>query len=418
MNDRIELLRLAIAAIGGLAVGIEREWSARQERDHTRFGGVRTFLLLGLVGGLAGLLYDQRRDLALLVFAGGLTMVAIAYLVSAWRGTIDATTEVAGVVVLSAGALAGVGALEIASAVFAGTALVLVEKSRMHRAVERIQSAELEAAARFAVLALVVLPLLPAGPFGPPPGLEPRKLWALVLVFAGLSFVGYVALRIAGPRRGLGLAGLLGGMVSSTAVTLNFARDARRDPALAAPLALGVLAASSILPLRVLVLSAVIHAPVALALALAVVPAIAVGGAVVVWMLLRERKAEERDAETPRPPGNPLRLGAAMQMTAVFAIVLYLLALVQERFGEAGVLGGSALLGLTDLDALTYSAGRLASAGGAPEASARALIVGMLANTLFKAAIAATVGPARFRRVVLGGFAIYLVAIAAGWLLV
>lgn len=304
MNDRIELLRLAIAAIGGLAVGIEREWSARQERDHTRFGGVRTFLLLGLVGGLAGLLYDQRRDLALLVFAGGLTMVAIAYLVSAWRGTIDATTEVAGVVVLSAGALAGVGALEIASAVFAGTALVLVEKSRMHRAVERIQSAELEAAARFAVLALVVLPLLPAGPFGPPPGLEPRKLWALVLVFAGLSFVGYVALRIAGPRRGLGLAGLLGGMVSSTAVTLNFARDARRDPALAAPLALGVLAASSILPLRVLVLSAVIHAPVALALALAVVPAIAVGGAVVVWMLLRERKAEERDAETPRPPAT------------------------------------------------------------------------------------------------------------------
>lgn len=418
MNDQLVLLRLAIAAIGGLAVGIEREWSARREQDHSRFGGVRTFLLLGLLGGLSGTLAATSLYLALLVFGGGVLLVAIAYLVSAWRGTIDATTEVAGIVVLAAGAFAGSGSLEVASAVFAGTALVLVEKSRMHRAVERIQSAELEAAARFAVLALVVLPLLPAGPFGPSPGLEPRKLWALVLVFAGLSFVGYVALRVAGPRRGLGLAGLLGGVVSSTAVTFNFSRDARRNPELAAPLAMGVLAASSILPLRVLVLSAVIHAPVALALAPAVAPSLLLGGAIVGGTFLRHRKENEAEAEVPRPPGNPLRLVAAIQMAVLFAIVLYLLALVQERFGQAGVLGGSALLGLTDLDALTYSAGRLAAAGGEPTGAARALVVGMLANTLFKGAIAMVLGPGRFRRLVLVGFGAYLGALAAGLLLV
>lgn len=418
MNEQLLLLRLAIAAIGGLAVGIEREWSARREQDHSRFGGVRTFLLLGLLGGLSGTLAASSLYLALFVFGGGVLLVAIAYLVSAWRGTIDATTEVAGIVVLAAGAFAGTGALEVASAVFAGTALVLVEKSRMHRAVERIQSAELEAAARFAVLALVVLPLLPAGPFGPSPGLEPRKLWALVLVFAGLSFVGYVALRVAGPRRGLGFAGLLGGVVSSTAVTFNFSRDARRNPELAAPLAMGVLAASSILPLRVLVLSAVIHAPVALALAPAVAPSLVLGGAMVGGTFLRHRKANEAEAEVPRPPGNPLRLVAAIQMAVLFAIVLYLMSLVQERFGQAGVLGGSALLGLTDLDALTYSAGRLAAAGGEPTGAARALIVGMLANTLFKGAIAAVLGPGRFRRLVLAGFGAYLAALAAGLLLV
>jgi len=418
MNDQLVLLRLAIAAIGGLAVGIEREWSARREKDHSRFGGVRTFLLLGLLGGLSGILAPSHLPLALLVFGGGVSIVAIAYLVSAWHGTIDATTEVAGIVVLAAGALAGAGTIEIASAVFAGTALVLVEKSRMHRAVERIQSAELEAAARFAVLALVVLPLLPAGPYGPSPGFEPRKLWALVLVFAGLSFAGYVALRVAGPRRGLGLAGLLGGIVSSTAVTLNFSRDARRAPELAAPLAMGVLAASSILPVRVLALSAVIHAPVALALAPAVLPALALGGAVVAGTFLRRRAEGEAEAEAPQSPGNPLRLSAAIQMAVLFAVVLYLMTLVQQRFGEAGVLGGSALLGLTDLDALTYSAGRLAASGGDPAASARALLVGMLANTLFKGVIALVLGPGRFRRLTVAGFASYFAALAAGLLLV
>ncbi len=418
MSDQELLLRLLLAAVGGLAVGIEREWSARRDQDHSRFGGVRTFLLLGLLGGLGGALLPTALPVALLVLAGGVLLIAIAYLVSAWRGTIDATTEVAGVVVLAAGALAGGGVLAVASAVFAGTAVVLVEKSRMHRAVERIQSAELEAAAHFAVLALVVLPLLPEGPLGPSPGIEPRKLWALVLVFSGLSFAGYLALRIAGPRRGLGLAGLLGGVVSSTAVTLNFARDARRHPEIGTALALGVLAASAVLPVRVLALAAVIHLPLALAMALALLPAVALGAALVGWALLGRRGTEASGAEHPTAPGNPLRLGAAIQMTLFFAVVLFLLAYVRERFGAAGVIGGAALLGLTDLDALTYSAARLAAEGGQAEVSARALLVGMLANTLFKGALALALGSSAFRRLAAAGFAAYLAALALGLALI
>ena len=156
------LVRLAVAAIGGLAVGIEREWSAKLEKKGTRFGGVRTFLLLGLLGGIAPVVGAEAPGAGLLLLGAGAALVAFAYLTTAWRGAIDATTEVAGVVVLAAGALAGTGQLVLASAVFATVALVLVEKSRMHAAVERLRSEELEAAARFAVLALVILPLLPA----------------------------------------------------------------------------------------------------------------------------------------------------------------------------------------------------------------------------------------------------------------
>ena len=265
------LLDLAVAALAGLAVGIEREWSAKRPGEPARFGGVRTFLLLGLAGGLAAVLFravDPR--IGLLLFAGGLGLVTVAYLVSAWHGTIDATSEVAGVLVLGAGAAAGFGMLTVASAVAATTALVLVEKSRMHAAVARLESSGLEAGARFAVLALVVLPILPRGPIARLGGLEPQKLWSVVLIFAGLSFAGYIALRLAGAERGYSVAGFLGGLVSSTAVTFNFARESRAERAelpVAKALALGVVAACSILPLRVGAVAWALNPEVARALA-------------------------------------------------------------------------------------------------------------------------------------------------------
>ena len=408
------LLRLAAAALGGLAVGIEREWSARRDGDHSRFGGVRTFLLLGLAGGLAAAVGREDPRLGLVMLAGAAALVVVAYLVSAWKGTIDATTEVAAVVVLGAGLLAGTGRLVLASAVFAATALVLAEKGRMHAAVERIQSAELEAGARFAVLALVVLPLLPAEPWGPYGGIEPRRLWILVLIFAGLSFAGYIALRVAGPERGYGLAGLLGGVVSSTAVTLNFARESRGHDRLARALGVGVLAASAVLPVRVLVLSGVLNMEVARALGPAVLPAILAGaGAVLLALRSRDRNATREEVL----PGNPLRLTAAIQMTLLFVAMLWLLAAVRDRFGSAGLLGTSALLGLTDLDALTYSMSKLEASGTPAATAVHALLIGMISNTAFKAVLAAILGSPGFRRVSLIGLAVFGAALGAGFLL-
>jgi uncharacterized membrane protein (DUF4010 family) len=422
MNEAVEpvetLLRLGVAALGGLAVGIEREWSARKDGERTRFGGVRTFLLLALLGGLASAGAGAVGGAAAVLFAGaGAALVVSAYVVTAARGAIDATTEVAGLVVLAAGALAGAGALAVASAVFATTALVLVEKGRMHEAVGRLKSEELGAAARFAVLALVVLPLLPTEPIEPLGGMTARGLWGLVLLFSGLSFVGYVALRAAGPERGLELAGALGGVVSSTATTLSFARASRSHGSLAQPLALGALAASAVLPLRVGILSAVLNREVALALLPVVAAATLLGAGIVGFSLWRAQGEKAGKEGRPPLPANPLRLAAAIQMTLLFAVVLYLLGLARERFGSTGLLDGAVFLGLTDMDALTLSMNRLADASLPAGEAARALSLGLLANTLFKGAVAAALGAARFRWIVAAGLAGFAAIFAAGFVL-
>jgi uncharacterized membrane protein (DUF4010 family) len=407
-----ELIRLGVAAVGGLAVGIEREWSAKREGEGPRFGGVRTFLLLGLIGGLAALAsraLGPGAGIAILGAAGAL--IAVAYLVSAWQGTIDATTEVAGVVVLAAGTLAGAGQLALASAVFAATALVLVEKGPMHAAVAKIQSAELEAAARFAVLALVVLPLLPAAPIAAMGGIEPRWIWGLVLLFSGLSFAGYLALRAIGPERGLGVAGLLGGVVSSTAVTISYARESREQAGLERALAFGALAASVVLPARVLLLAAVLDRSVATALAPVSAAAFLFGVAVVARALFFAPANEQ----APAPPSNPLRLFAAIRMSLLFAVVLWILRAVRDAFGALGIFGGALLLGLTDLDALTYSVTRLGDHALRANDAARALVVGMFANSVFKAVAALVLGARGFRGVAAAGLFGYAALFAAAF---
>lgn len=420
------LVNLAVAALGGLAVGIEREWSGRRPGEAPRFGGVRTFLLLGLTGGLGAVLFREADPrLGLLLFSGGVLLVVVAYLVSAWQGTIDATSEVAGLLVLATGAAAGFGLLVISSAVAAATALVLVEKGRMHAAVARLESSGLEAGARFAVLALVVLPLLPAGPIARLGGLEPQKLWGIVLVFSALSFAGYIALRLAGPERGYSVAGLLGGLVSSTAVTLNFARESRRTPsdlAVSKALALGVVAACTILPLRVGAVAWALHPEVARALAPALLLPVAATAIAIAFAWFRKPQGDG----APALPQNPLRLGAAIQMAVLFQLVLWALEIFRERLGSGGLVASSALLGLTDMDALTYSLTELARpesvAGGSaaltPLEAARGLLVGMLANTVFKAAVAVVVGGAAFRLRVLAALAVLggLFAVGLLWL--
>jgi uncharacterized membrane protein (DUF4010 family) len=293
------------------------------------------------------------------------------------------------------------------------TALALVSKGELHGAVRKLRPEELEAGFRFAALALVVLPLLPAGPLERWGGIEPRKLWGLVLVFSGLSFAGYIAMRIAGRERGYGLAGLLGGIVSSTAVTLNFARASRTDKDAAGPLATGVIAACTVLPVRVGVLAAILHRETALALAPVLALPIVAGGLFVGWSLWRGGREKAGAAELPK---NPLRLGAAIQMVVLFQVVLWLLDAARERLGDRGIVGGAAILGLTDLDALTFSTTELAKGGLAPAVAARALLVGMLSNTLFKAALAAVVGAASFRWRTPAALALFALLFAAGLL--
>lgn len=407
--DVAALWNLAIAVLGGLAVGIEREWSGHAVGPRARFAGLRTFTLLGLVAGLSGWLWAAGLTGPAVIFLAGLGALVVVAYHAASRTDVDGTTEVAAFVVLAAGVLAGAGHEQVASGIIAVTLLLLVEKRQLHGLVSKLDLVEIRAGARFAIMAAVILPLLPTGPYGPLGGVRPQQLWALVLFFSGLSFVGYLARRIAGRGRGYAIAGTLGGLLSSTSVTLTLSRLSRAQPSLGRELASGVLGANVILFPRVLLACLVIEPHLAAALWPAFVAPVVIG-AVLVWRGMHD----QREGSEVEVEDNPLQIRAALQMAVLFQIVLFGVAFANQQFGEQGLLGSAALVGLTDVDALTLSMARMSATGVTPTATAAtALTVGILVNTIVKLGIAIAFGRGRFRPLAGAGLAAMALAIAA-----
>jgi uncharacterized membrane protein (DUF4010 family) len=391
---------LAVAGLAGLAVGIEREWSGHATGPAARFAGARTFLLLGLLGGLAGWLYAGGLVVAgALLIAGGGALTVAAYVAAARRGgdAVEGTTEVAALVVLALGVVSGLGFPLLTSAVASVMVLALVEKTRIHGAIRRLGEPELAASLQFAVLALVILPILPQGPYGPYDSIRPRSLWTAVLIFSGINFAGHIARRAVGLARGYGLTGLIGGLVSSTAVTLQFARRSRREPGASQALALGVVGACTVLVVRVGLLSTLLNPAVGRALVLYILPVFAVG--VVVLGLVFSRLGGNGALESVPRERSPLGLWSAVKLTAAFQVVLFVLPLVQDLWGNAGVRVSALILGLTDMDALTFSMARLGADAETARLAAEGVALGILSNTAFKLAAALALGTGAFRRV-------------------
>jgi uncharacterized membrane protein (DUF4010 family) len=350
-----------------------------------------------------------------LTILGGTAAVAVAGYLAASRREVDATTEVAALVVVTAGLIAGLGGYRLASGIVALTCLLLAEKSRLHALVARIEDVGLRAGVRFGVMALVVLPLLPAGPYGPWGGVRPREIWALVLFFSGLNFFGYVARRVLGSSRGSVVAGALGGLVSSTNVTLTYARASRARVHPDLDLAFGALAANAMLYPRVLAAVAVLNLP----LLPSVLSYLAVPGLVAIAaVLIGMRWSHEDHAEAPQA-ANPLELTAALKMALLFQSMLILVHFAERALGTTGLYGTAAVLGLTDVDALTASMARGLAHSAGLEIAAAAIGVGVLANTALKLAVSLALGSPTYRAVTGGGLLLMLLATAAtlilGW---
>ena len=404
--DTSTIIGLLIAALGGAAVGLERQWSGHADGPAARFAGIRTFTMLGAVGGLSGWLWlAGLTGPAAILLAGAVTVVAAAY-VAGSRQDIDGTTEIAALVVLAAGLLSGLGSITLASGITALLVLLLIEKSRLHALVQRVDDVGLRSGVRFAVMALVILPLLPEGPYGPLGGIRPREIWAVVLFFSGLSFAGYLARRVVGPDHGYLVTGLLGGLMSSTNVTFTFARTSRSDVAAGRALAFGAVAANAMLYPRVLVATAILNVAVVPPLVPYLVAPAMIAALLAVVGVRRSPAAGAPDV----PVRNPLQLGRALQMAVLFQAVLMGVHLVSQLWGQAGVLTSAAVLGLTDVDALTVSMARGVPATDSPAVAATAIAVGVLANTAMKLALAIFFGAAQFRMIAGGALVLMLVA--------
>ncbi|HET7038492.1 MAG TPA: MgtC/SapB family protein [Gemmatimonadales bacterium] len=411
--DLQSAVNIGIAALVGLAVGIEREWTGHASGRPPQYAGVRTFFVLGLLAGIAGWFQAGGRGaLAVVLLAGATVLTLLGYVMSARAERnegVHGTTEAAGLLVLALAAAAGMGYRQLAAGATAVTLLALYEKSRIHAAVQKLGQHELLAALQFAVLALVILPLLPVGPYGPLGGLRPRTLWTVVLLFSALNFAGYVARRAVGEAAGYGVTGLLGGLVSSTVVTLNLSPISRKEPELSRPLALGVLAACTVFIPRVLLIAFLLNPGVALALIRYVAAPFAVGAALVAVPFVREMRQRKPSGRQPEPR-NPLGLGSAIRMTLMFQLVLMVVWVVEQEFGARGVLWSAGIVGLTDLDALTLAMARLGQQAEMVTTAAKAIGIGVLANTLFKLGVALGLGGAAYRKLVTLGLGTLAVA--------
>jgi uncharacterized membrane protein (DUF4010 family) len=387
-----EIVGILIAALGGLAVGLERQRSGHATGPKARFAGVRTFTLLGILSGISGWLWAGHFELVSAILLAGAAALVVAAYAAASRREVEGTTEVASLVVLAAGLAAGLGSWALAGGTIAVTTLLLVEKSRIHDIARKLDDTSIRAGVRFGVMAVVILPLLPEGPFGPGAGFRPRTLWLAVLIFSGLSFGGYLARKGLSQTLGYPVAGLLGGLMSSTGVTFSFSRLSRSQPQSGGPLAVGVIGACTVLFLRVLVATATLNSALAVAVApYFVIPfAFGIAATAAIWRMHGDAVDKEPEIR------NPLQFWNSIEMAVLFQIVLYVMHWLEGSLGNQGLLISGAILGLTDVDALTISMARGIQTTDWSIA-ARALCIGILSNTLLKTIVAIALGQGRFR---------------------
>jgi uncharacterized membrane protein (DUF4010 family) len=406
----------ATALLIGALIGVERE--KRKGDGEPGIGGLRTFILFALVGAVAGFLSrDQPVPwilMAALLPVAGLVFAGYWLVTRAQPGSFGLTTEIAAVAVCLLGAMTMLGHRELAIGLGVVTAAVLAYKQPLHGLVAKLGWEDVFAGVRLLIATFVILPLLPDRTLDPWDALNPYKLWLLVILISGLSLVGYVATRWLGAGRGTAVTGLTGGLVSSTAVTLSFARRGRDEPAAASALACGILLAWAVMFARVLVMVLAVNADLLppLLVPFAAMGLLALGAA---WLLYR-RGSEAADAEDV-PLTNPFSLTSAVQFAVLFAAVLLLVKVTQFYFPGGGVYVVAALAGLTDVDAITLSMAEYARSNPVTVA-ATAIVVAAVSNTLVKCGMVASLGgPALRRPVMLAMAAVVIVGLGGAALL-
>ena len=398
------LAALAAALAVGLVIGLERGWRDRERAAGGRVAGWRTFSLMGLFGGVLGACVEAAGAWPLAAGLLGLGLLAWQGYRESVRssGSLSATSAVAQMLTFALGALATLGMPVAAVAAAVVVAVLLDLRSTLHRWLLLIQRRELSAVLQMLVLSLVVLPLLPDHAVGPIAMLNPYRLWWAVVLVAGLSMCGHVAMRATGLQRGLLWTGVLGGLASSTAATLALARQQRTQPALLAPAAAGACCACAVMAVRVALLLLVMAPALGLAL---LWPLLAAGGTLLLFGLWHWR----RRGPTAADPGGdlpPFELSAALGFGIYLALVTVLVDLARERLGETGLVASALLAGLADVDALSISMAQAHDAGHvATPLAALAVGAAVVSNLVAKAVLARTAGGPAFGRAVALGYA-------------
>lgn len=395
--DDLELFqRLGVALAIGLLIGVERGWAAREEQEGERAAGVRTLALSGLLGGVMGAMALLVPEGAVVLAAGfvafSATIAFFRYREMVHEKTFGATTVVAAMLAFALGGVAGLGELAAAGGACAAVTALLALKGALHGWLEKITWEELRAGLVLLAMTLVLLPLLPDRGFGPFQALNPSDLWVMTILIAAVSFAGYVAMKWVGGRHGIALSGVAGGLVSSTAVTLSFARLARQNPERIGVLVAGALLASVTMLLRILLVAGSIN-PALLRWLLLPLGLAALGtAAAALWQLWHQ---PDEGLLEPLHLKNPFELAAVLKFTLFLAAVMVAARGLVVGAGDRGAFALAAVSGIADVDALTLSMSRLSADGFAGETAAKAILIAAGVNTAAKAVMGWVAGGAR-----------------------
>jgi len=419
MEHTALFLRFGAALAIGVLIGMQREYAS--ESAHLPLAaGVRTFPLFALIGCCGAMLADKAGSALILVavIAVAALFFAVDYFIEAQAGRIGMTTKAAGMLTVLIGALCYAGQLTIAAALAVAVTALLSVKIELHRFVEHLTREDVYATLKFAAISAIILPVLPNRNFGPVPFtiFNPFKIWLFVVLISGISFVGYVLIKALGPKRGIGLTGLLGGLASSTAVTLSFARRSKINPELGRPFALAVTVAWTVMYGRVLVAVAVLNPALVRLLWLPVAASVAAG---LIWSLVLWRSESREHEKHEMAMANPFELGLAIKFGLLFVIILFIAKAAAVYLGSTGIYLSSFFSGLADVDAIALSVAKLSRAGGGIDllVAARAVVIAMVANTVLKGGFVMITGTAGIKKALLPGFLLMVITgLAVVWL--
>ena len=380
-------MRGLIAAVAaGLLIGIERGWRLRDSRDGSRAAGVRTFTLLGAAGGLIALIVQTLGPLVgAMPLAGIVTVLVLGYVRSLGKkDQLDATTLVAAIIALTLGLLAGSGQAGPAIGGAALTTLVLAAREQSHRLLDRLSRRDVNAMAYYAVIAGGVLPFMPNNRFGPYGAWNPFQLWLVVVLVTGFSFAGYIANRLIGERKGTLATAIIGGAYSSTAVTASLAERMQRGDK--GPLTAGIVIATAVMYVRILVLIGLLAWPVLWPLLQVIGPAM-----IVAWMasfVAWRRSGHEEESGPAEAARNPIALVPALGFLAAVAGAALLVRWSQASFGESGVAWSLFVAGSFDVDAAIVTLSGLPKDAVVPSIAALAVGGTVAVNMAFKMLVA------------------------------
>tara|TARA_Y100000034_G_C6868015_1_gene395832 strand:+ start:358 stop:1617 length:1260 start_codon:yes stop_codon:yes gene_type:complete len=410
MIEYSELIRnFLFALIIGAFIGIEREYAKKRDGDFT-LGGIRTFILISIVGALSGYFSQFFGSLLFLLFPFLILSLFILinyYIVSKKSKEIHMTTGICGVLVfiLSAMVFYGFGKFAIALSIL--IAVLLSSRHYLHEFISKIEKKELQDTLKFAIIALVILPFLPNKAYGPLSILNPYLIWLMVVFISAISFFGYILVKIFGAKRGISITGLVGGLVSSTAVTMTFANKSKKVSKLFTnAFSLAIIIASSTMFLRILFEILVVNRALlsTLIIPLGLMTLTGAGFSYYYYKIKKEEKSEKLELK------SPFTLNPAIKFGLFFAFILFISKAAQIYLGSAGIYLTSLLSGLADVDAITLSMANLAANNTITEKVATsAITLAALSNTFVKGGIVYFAGSKELRKKIIISFGSILI---------